>query len=183
LNPNKSSNFFHWDDQSNIFVVDHYSYIIYLIIFLAQIGRIDMTSNQKLSAERFIRGVYGGDPSVVGELANEDVMVSYPIFEKLFDTPAIRGQEAVKKFAVRFGKRWIDGQIMIHLAVEEGNTVVLMWSFRAIRADMGQPDGTPAGQESSWGGISIIRFDSEGKIMAEIGEESTPGPFARTEGN
>jgi hypothetical protein len=38
---------------------------------------------------------------------------------------------------------------------------------------------TPTNEEHSWGGITLYRFDEEGKIVAEIGEESAPGPLER----
>lgn len=52
--------------------------------------------------------------------------------------------------------------------------MVLVWSFSArdTEAEAGE-----AG--SAWGGISLFRFDAEGKITAEIGEESSPGPMGR----
>lgn len=130
-----------------------------------------MEMEYKLLAERFFRGVYGGDPSVVDDLAGADVVISYPIFARLFNTPAIRGREAVKAFAVGFGTRWRDGQVTIHEAIEDKDRVVLLWSFRARRAD--------SDEQHSWGGISFFRFDETGKIIAEVGEESEPGLYAR----
>jgi hypothetical protein len=59
----------------------------------------DVASERVALAERFFRGVYACDPSVVDDLAGDDIVVSYPIFEKLFNTSAIRGREAVKDFA------------------------------------------------------------------------------------
>jgi hypothetical protein len=126
----------------------------------------DVASERKALAERFFRGVYACDPSVVDDLAGDDIVVSYPIFEKLFNTSAIRGREAVKDFAT--------GE-----AVVEKDRVVLVWSFRARNVGSAQPDVAPTNQEHSWGGITLYRFDGEGKIVAEIGEESAPGPVER----
>ncbi len=123
------------------------------------------------SAERFFRGVYGCDAAVVDELASEDIVVSYPIFEQLFNTPSLRGRAAVKKFATGFCSRWEEAQITIHEAVSEGARVVLVWSFLARNAE--------TGQQSSWGGITLFRFDETGRIVAEVGEESEPGPAKR----
>lgn len=36
-----------------------------------------------------------------------------------------------------------------------------------------------AGKVYSWGGITVFNFDESGKIIEEIGEESSPGPWAR----
>ncbi len=135
----------------------------------------------KARAERFFQGVYGCDPSVVDDLAGDDIVVSYPIFEKLFNAPAIRGREAVNNFATGFCSRWADAQITFHEAVAEGDRVVLVWSFRARDIGSAQQDVPPTNEEHSWGGITLFRFDGAGKIVAEIGEESEPGPVERLE--
>ena len=138
-----------------------------------------MTVNRKELAERFLRGVYGGDPTVVDDLASEDIVSSYPIFERLFNAPAIRGKESVKAFAVGFSKRWIDPQIVVHEAIAEGDRVVLLWSFQARNASTGQDGDPPTDQLHNWGGLTLFRFNKAGQIVAEIGEESSPGPFER----
>jgi hypothetical protein len=149
-----------------------------LLIACGQTG-VDVISERKAVAERFLRGVYGGDPSVVDELAAEEIVVTYPIFAKLFDTPAIRGRAAVKKFATGFSSRWVDAQITIHESVAENDRVILIWDFRARNVGSA-PEGTrPAGKEQSWGGITFYRFNEAGQIAEEIGEESEPGPFGR----
>jgi hypothetical protein len=134
----------------------------------------------KARAERFFRGVYGGDPSVVDDLAGDDIIVSYPVFERLFNTQAIRGQEAVKDFAAGFGKRWVDVQITIHETVVEDNKVILIWSFQGQNVGSAEEGKPPTNQKHSWGGITFYRFDGTGKIVAEIGEESAPGPIERS---
>jgi ketosteroid isomerase-like protein len=139
----------------------------------------NVASERKAIAERFFRGVYACDPTVVDDLAGDDIVVSYPIFEKLFDTSAIRGRKAVKDFATGFCERWEDARITIHEAVVEGDRVVLVWSFQARNVGSAQPNVAPTNEEHSWGGITLYRFDEGGKIVAEIGEESAPGPLER----
>ena len=68
----------------------------------------------------------------------------------------------------RFCQRWTDAQISIHDTVAEGDRVVFLWSFQA--RPVGAPDTDPP---SGWGGITLFRFDEAGKIVAEVGEEST----------
>jgi len=122
-------------------------------------------------AEQFFRGVYGCDASVVGELASEDIVTSYPIFETLFQKPGIQGREAVEAFATNFCKKWKDAQVTIHESVTEDDRVVLIWGFQAR--------DSATGKEHTWGGISLFRFDDAGKIVAEMGLESAPGPVER----
>ena len=74
-------------------------------------------------------------------------------------------------FVMNFSKRWKNAEVTIHEEIAEGNRVVLLWSFKADQVSNNQP--------SSWGGITILRFNKAGKIVAEIGEESEPGPQAR----
>jgi hypothetical protein len=142
-------------------------------------GDDEMKLERKAIAEQWFRGVYGSDPSVVDDLAADDVTISYPIFETLFNTSAIRGREAAKNFATGFCERWTDTQITIHDAVAEGNRVILIWSFRGRNIGSARQDRTATNQEHSWGGITLFHFNSAGKIMGEIGEESEPGPFER----
>ncbi len=131
----------------------------------------DAGADRKALAERFFRGVYGCVPSVVPDLAGDSVLISYPIFDELFKTPVIRGREDVDSFAAGFCTRWKDAQILIHETIGEEDRVVLMWSFRARNV--------ASSEGGRWGGISLFRFDDAGSIIAEIGEESEPGPFER----
>ena len=149
---------------------------------LAAIASVALAADadQKKSAEKFLRGVYGCDPAVVDELAGDDIVLSYPIFESLFGEGVIRGREAVKRFAAGFCERWVDAEVTVHEAIEEREKVVLVWSFRARSAGSPTADEAGAGEERGWGGITLYSFDPGGKIVAEIGEESTPGPFARS---
>lgn len=133
-------------------------------------------------AERFFRGVYGCGPSAVTELASDSVVMSYPIFLELYDTAAFRGKEAVRSFAERFCGRWEDARFTFHERVADGNRVVLVWSFRARFVGPEIEGGPVPGEELGWGGITLYRFDDSGRIAAEIGEESTPGPMARVPG-
>jgi hypothetical protein len=133
-------------------------------------------------AERYFRGIYGSDPSVVEELAAPEVFISYPVFTRLFNTPVLRGREAARNFAIRFGRRWSEPEIAFHEALQEENSVVLVWSFQALRTPIDLEDQTNAGRLHSWGGITLLRFDETGRITAEIGEESAPGPFIRIQG-
>ena len=64
--------------------------------------------DRKIVAARLFRGVFGGDPSVVDKLASEGTVSTYPVFDRLFNTPDIRGREAYKSFAIGFGNRWVD---------------------------------------------------------------------------
>lgn len=125
-------------------------------------------------AERYFRGVYGCNPAVVAELASPDIVVTYPIFASLLGKPALRGRDAVTAFAEHFCRKWANSEVVFHEAVSDERRVVLLWSFRAR-----DTEAEPGQAESAWGGISLFRFDEEGKISAEIGEESTPGPMER----
>lgn len=136
----------------------------------------DEGTRRKALAERFFRGIYGGDPSVVDELATGDIEISYPIFQSIFGKPTLRGRKEIRDFASGFGQRWADPQISIEETVEASDRVVLRWSYQA--RDVGsRPGGSPpTNKVHRWTGITIYRFDKTGKIFAEVGEESQPMP-------
>lgn len=138
-----------------------------------------MHNEHKLTAERFIRGLYAGDLSVIDELAGDSIVISYPIFQKVFNAPAIRGHAAAKKFSTGFASRWADPIITIHDTIAEGQDVVLVWSFSARHVGTTEAGQQPSNEIESWGGMTLFRFDADGKIVAEIGEESAPGPMER----
>ncbi len=139
----------------------------------------DRRADHVATAERYFRGVYGSDTAAVNDLVGDSIVITYPVFESLFGTPTIRGREAVKAFVVHFGQRWADPQMTVDDAVAEGDRVVLMWRFRARNRmpDPSEPADTT--EVDSWGGITLLRFDDTGRVVAEIGEESTPGPMGR----
>ena len=115
---------------------------------------------------------------MIEETASDEVVVSYPIFEAIFDAPSIRGRDAVLDFSAGFCSRWSDPAITVHETLQDGARVVLVWEFSAVpTVARDSADTDPAAQ--SWGGMSFFRFDSNGKVIEEVGEESTPGPVAR----
>jgi len=130
-------------------------------------------------ARQFFTGVYEGNPSIVEELAAEDIVATYPIFMRLFNTPTLRGRKAYMDHAINFSRTWKNGKVTIHEFVTEGYKVILLWSFRAQRVSPDQAPGLHSREEHHWGGITLIRFNETGKVVAEIGEESEPGPQAR----
>jgi hypothetical protein len=151
-----------------------------LFVVLTTIGSASADGSDELKsrAEKWFTAVYTGDASIVDKLASDKIVISYPIFEKLFNKPAIRGREDVKAFVVRFGRRWTEQKVTFDEALVDGNKVVLIWSFQARAAGIDQGDQSPS-EPQHWGGITFVRFDDDGKIAQEIGEESDPGPFGR----
>jgi hypothetical protein len=139
----------------------------------------NVEAERKALAERFFRGVYGCDLTVLDDLASDDFLVSYPIFESLLGKPTIVGREAVKEFTAAFCQRWAEPEVTIHEVLADGETVLLLWSYRARNVAEGLTGQPPTNREHRWGGITLYRFDGDGKIVAEVGEESDPGPAQR----
>jgi ketosteroid isomerase-like protein len=138
----------------------------------------DADAKRKKLAVEFLRGIYTGDPAVVDQIAAPDIVVSYPIFGEIFKTPVIRGREAVRDFAIGFGKRWVDADVTMQHVMADDDAVVLVWEFQARRADSGN-SGDAESTKRAWGGVTLYRFNESDQIMLELGEESTPGPAAR----
>ena len=155
--------------------------ILTVFILVSSCGRKndnDLTKKKSL-AERYFRGLYGCNPAVVDELAADEIAVSYPIFQKLYKQTVIRGRQSVKEFSERFCSNWKDARFTFHESIAEGDKVVLVWSFSARNVGTEQEGVEPTNHVHSWGGITLIQFDKEGKIISEIGEESEPGPKER----
>lgn len=116
---------------------------------------------------------------MVSELAAKNIVISYPIFQELFDSPVIAGKQAVSGFVERFGRKWQDPVITIEKTISDGNSVVLIWSFEARDALQNQGSQSDASVREAWGGITVYQFDDQGRVLSEFGEESDPGPMGR----
>ncbi len=134
-----------------------YLFIIVIPFLFSACSSINREEELKAQAERYFRGIYGCDPSVVDELAADSIVVTYPVFQEIFGSPAIRGRDSVKSFVRHFCSIWKDPQFTFHETIAEGNHVVIVWSFKArnIGSIQGRP---PTNQEHSWGGITLITF-------------------------
>ena len=154
------------------------------LVFLGSCAAPDsLSAGRAAAAEGFFHGVFACDPGAIDRYAAADVAVSYPVFETLFQTPVIRGREAVKEFSAGFCTRWEDPRVAVHQAVVEGDRVVLVWEFSALPVAGSSDSGAGAVSRASWGGISFFRLDRAGQVIEEVGEESTPGPAARLWGS
>jgi len=140
-------------------------------------SRIEVETERIAAAEKFFNAVWGCNPDVIDTLAAEDIVITYPIFEKLFGTTRLKGRDAVKNLSNSFCEKWMEAEITIHEKIFGNDKVVLLWSFSARY--IGANGRLPANSEQSWGGITIFQFNEKGKIISEIGEESEPGPFKR----
>jgi len=141
--------------------------------------RTGVTMQRTVLAQEWFRGVYGADPSVVDRLAADSVLITYPVFKTLFNTSVIRGKEAVKRFAVGFSERWKETEVEFHQTIADGDRVVVIWGFTGRNVGSAREEAPPTNEIHRWGGITVIEFNARGQIVAEIGEESEPGPMGR----
>jgi hypothetical protein len=152
--------------------------VLYLLVMLAATtqasGSPEPAPPHVVAAERWFRALYTCHMEVVHELASPEVVLSYPIFEKLFGRTRFDGVDQVVGFAEGFCRRWAEPEVVVHETFSGPNAAVLVWSFSA-RSTAEDAEGS----RSSWGGITLVRFDDGGRILAEVGEESDPGPVAR----
>ena len=155
-----------------------YLFIVLVPLLFNSCDTINNKEELKTLAEKYFEGIYGCDTSVVDELAAPNIEVTYPVFEKIFGHPVIRGRDSLKSFVKHFCTIWKAIQFNVDETIAEGNRVVIAWRFKArnIGSIQGRP---PTNQVNSWGGITFFRFNKQNQITQEIGEESTPGPFAR----
>ena len=130
-------------------------------------------------AEQYFSAVVRCQSELLDSLVSDSIVASYPIFETIFGTSALRGRDAVRRYAEGFCGRWADPEITIHEAVQDGRRVVLVWGFRAVPTFGDSLNDSSSSAPQSWGGITFLRFDQAGKVVLDLGEESTPGPMAR----
>lgn len=156
-------------------------WILPILFILQAFGdkSMDKKDERRAIAERYFQGVFGCDLSVIDELAGEDILVSYPVFEAILNTYTNKGRDAVREFHEGFCKRWTDTKTTVHESIAEGNAVVLVWSFSGRNVSSIQRGDPDDKQIQTWGGISVYHFDESDKIVAEFGEESHPGPYKR----
>jgi hypothetical protein len=139
----------------------------------------DLVLERVTVAQEYFRAVYSGDTAALDPLASPDIVVSYPLFVEVLGTPAIQGLADVKGFSTRFSQRWTSPDFEFHDSVSDGDKVALIWSFSAQSAAPLKSEGGLSAERQAWGGITLFRFDDVGRVVAEIGEESTPGPMGR----
>jgi len=135
----------------------------------------DQAPAAEVAAQQFFRAVYGCTGESLDSLAVPDVRMSYPIFAERLGTSVLEGREAVERFSAGFCQRWSSPEVTVHEVISDSGRVVLVWSYTAIRRGDGDADSL----EVSWGGISVLEVNDSDLIVAEYGEESTPGPMAR----
>lgn len=146
-----------------------------LALIVAGLGCADARVQPEETAERFFRTVYGCTGESLDSLASPSVRMSYPIFAERFGSPVLVGRDAIERFSAGFCQRWREPDVTIHEVIADAGRVVLVWSYSAVSAD----DSASTPERSSWGGISVFELDDLGRVRAEYGEESTPGPVAR----
>jgi len=140
------------------------------LMMACQSGRQSNEKHKEI-AELYFRSLYSGNTDELDDIVARDVVSTYPIFEEILGKAAIRGGDSLKAFSKGFAQSWTEPEFTFNESVAEGDAVVLVWSFKAI--------STESGQETGWGGITLIRFDDSGKVILEVGEESEPGPSGR----
>ena len=157
------------------------SIVLTSVVLVGCVGEDVGDRRNARNAESFFRGVFECDARAIRANGARDVSVSYPSFENLLGRPTVRGLEEVQDLSSRFCQRWMNPSITIHESVSNAGRVVLVWSLQAGDRSDGRESamGDIIHPVGSWGGISYFRINRSGRVMSEIGEESTPGPMAR----
>ena len=127
-----------------------------------------MSAANKEMISRFGQVWGRGNPSILDELASNDIRVWYPLLPE----PAV-GIEAFKAVLAMVHEAFPDLDIEIGDLVAEGDVVVASWRLSGTHLGdlMGVP---PSGAEVSWTGITIYQI-KDGKVVDERGEEDGLG--------
>lgn len=64
-----------------VVIMAEFMVLLAFLILIVGCKETDKTQQQKTLAEKYIRGIYGCDSTVVDELCADDISVSYPIFQ------------------------------------------------------------------------------------------------------
>ncbi len=132
-----------------------------------------VNAERKKLAVEFRCGIHTGDPSVVDRIAAPDIVISYPIFDEIFQSPTIQGRDAVRDFAVGFSRRRVDATVAVRYVMADRDAVVLVWEFEARSTGPGSP-GEAESTMKAWGGVTLYRFNESDQIVLELGKESSP---------
>jgi predicted ester cyclase len=114
-------------------------------------------------ASRFFQ-VWNGDLSVIDELADRDLTVSYPLLHKV-----VHGPEAYKEVLTRIHSRFREFAFVPKPPIVDEDRAVIEWHGMCLHTAnlLGVP---PTGRQIRWTGISIYRIRA-GKVVEERGEE------------
>jgi steroid delta-isomerase-like uncharacterized protein len=126
------------------------------------------TTENKQIVRRFIQ-VWGKGPvSIVDELADPNIVVSYP----LMPAPA-RGPEEFKGVLQLVHAAFPDLEVQVHDEIAEGDRVAVRWTLRGTQR--GELLGIPSmNKHVAWDGITLFRL-ANSKVIEERGEEDALG--------
>ena len=126
------------------------------------------TEENKAIARRFGEVWNRGGLDIIDQLADPDLLVSFPLLPE-----DIHGPEAYKQFLAQFYAAFPDVQAWVEEMIAEGEKVVARWTIRGThRGDL--PGLPTTGKRAQWSGISIYRIVN-GKVIEEKGEEDALG--------
>lgn len=128
---------------------------------------MSVPENKKI-AERFMQVWGNGSLDIIDELAAPSLVVLYPIFPRVIQSPA-----AFKQLMTMFRAAFPDAALKIEEVIGEGDKVVIRWNFSGTHSGnlMKIP---PTGKKVAWTGITIYTIIN-GKVTAEKGEEDFLG--------
>jgi steroid delta-isomerase-like uncharacterized protein len=121
------------------------------------------SDKNKTIARRFIQAWNAGGESIVETLASPDITVFYSHFPQ-----PVHGAEAFKAILRQTHTSFPDLQISVQEVIEEGEQVVVFWSYQGTHQH-GEVFGySPTGKQVRVSGITRFRIDS-GKVAEESG--------------
>lgn len=126
------------------------------------------TDENREKAMRFLQIWGEGDLSIIEELADPEIEVSYPILPR-----RVRGSRLFRRIMEGFRSSFPDSVVRPEETVAEGDRVAVRWTFTGTHSGP-LLKYRASGVKVNWTGITIYRF-SDGRVVSETGEEDFLG--------
>ncbi len=152
------------------------SLLIPAFIFISGILNAQNNKSNEEQAMQYFKSVYVEDSGQLEKLISDNIVVTYPVFQEIFNKVGFSGKEEVIQFANHFKQKWYERSVKFRDVITEENKVVLIWTCTGKQVAE-NPTNTDDAQKQTWGGITVIYFNDSGKINAEFGLENDTGPF------
>ncbi|OPL19262.1 MAG: hypothetical protein AVO35_11835 [Candidatus Aegiribacteria sp. MLS_C] len=126
------------------------------------------TDENREKAKRFLQIWGDGDLSIIDDLADPGIEVTYPILPR-----KVRGSRLFRRIMEGFRSSFPDSKVRLEETVAEGDSVAVRWTFTGTHSGP-LLKYRASGVKVTWTGMTIYHF-RDGRIVRETGEEDFLG--------
>jgi steroid delta-isomerase-like uncharacterized protein len=126
------------------------------------------TNENLMVARRFIETVWNrADPSYIGDLVSEDYVAHDADFQSDDVSGDFLGPDGAKDNVAFYKLAFPDLQLRVDDSFGQADRVVLRWTASGTHAGGNFMGVEPFGENVRFGGITVYRFDADGRIAEE----------------